>query len=137
MRRPLIAVVAVALAGCVVGPDYRRPQTPLPAGFAGVPAADATVTPQAMPTGWWTVYDDPILDGLVASALAENLGVVAAVAKIEEFDADLREADAALFPEIDLGASAARSRSSGAVASPTPIRLGTDLRVALSTSFEI
>lgn len=140
-RRALIAVAAVALTGCVVGPDYRRPQTPLPAGFAGAPAADATATtstPAATPAaGWWTVYGDPILDGLVPSALAENLDVVAAVARIEEFDADLREANAALFPEIDLGASAARSRSSGAVASPTPIRLSNDLRVALSTSFEI
>src|SRR5207302_9505803 len=52
-------------------------------------------------------------------------------------DADLREANAALFPEIDLGENAARSRSSGAIASPSTVRLSNDLRITLSTSFEI
>ena len=59
------------------------------------------------------------------------------MARIEEADADLREVNAALFPEIDLGASAARSRSSGAVAAPRRSGVSNDLRIALSTSFEI
>ena len=77
------------------------------------------------------------LDRLVATALADNVDVALAVARIEEADAQLREVNAALFPEIDLGAVAARSRSSGAVTTPAPIRLTNDVRLALSTSFEI
>jgi multidrug efflux system outer membrane protein len=138
MPRRLVTAVALALAGCMVGPDYQRPQTALPAAYADAPAAQgkAASTPAVRADGW-TLYGDRTLDDLVATALADNLDVAAAVARIEEFDADLREANAALFPEIDLGGNAARSRSSGAVAAPQSIRVSTDLRIALSTSFEI
>ena len=135
-RRPLM-VFAFALSGCMLGPDYQRPQTPLPTAYTDAPTVSATATSMTMGADWWRLYDDPILNDLVATAISENLDVVAAVARIEEFDADLREANAALFPEIDLGGAAARSRSSGAVASPSSTRLSNDLRVALSTSFEI
>jgi multidrug efflux system outer membrane protein len=138
MRRCAPMVFAFALCGCMLGPDYQRPQTALPMAYPDAPTNIATPTPPAtLRTDWWTLYDDAILNDLVATALSENLDVVAAVAKIEEFDADLREANAALFPEIDLGGTAVRSRSSRAVASPATIPLSNDLRVALSTSFEI
>src|SRR6202790_329821 len=121
----------------MLGPDYQRPQMPLPTDYADTLTANASATSTTMSADWWKLYDDPILNDLVATAISENLDVVAAVAKIEEFDADLREANAALFPEIDLGGTAARSRASGKVASPLSIPLSNDLRVALSTSFEI
>jgi efflux transporter, outer membrane factor (OMF) lipoprotein, NodT family len=138
MHRRLVTAVALALAGCMVGPDYQRPQTTLPTAYAYAPAAAtrAAATP-AVRADWWMLYGDRTLDDLVATALSDNLDVAAAVARIEEFDADLREANAALFPEIDLAGSAVRSRSSGAVAAPQSIRVSTDLRIALSTSFEI
>ena len=138
MHRRLAMAVALALAGCMVGPDYQRPQTTLPTGYADAPAAAANAaTTSAVRADWWTLYDDRTLDELVTTALSDNVDVAAAVARIEEFDADLREANAALFPEIDLGAGAARSRSSGAVAAPQSIRVSNDFRIALSTSFEI
>src|SRR6202165_1186674 len=137
MHRYAWIAVAFALSGCMLGPDYQRPQTPLPTAYTDAPTVSATATSMTMGADWWRLYDDPILNDLVATAISENLDVVAAVARIEEFDADLREANAALFPEIDLGGAAARSRSSGAGASPTQNRVSNDLRVALSTSFEI
>ncbi|HEV7413386.1 MAG TPA: efflux transporter outer membrane subunit, partial [Casimicrobiaceae bacterium] len=138
MHRRLVLALSLALAGCMVGPDYQRPQTTLPTGYADAPAAEANAaaTP-AIRADWWTLYDDRTLDELVTTALSDNLDVAVAVARIEEFDADLREANAALFPEIDLGANAARSRSSRAVAAPQSIRVSNDFRIALSTSFEI
>lgn len=138
MRRALIAF-ALVLSGCMVGPDYQRPATPLPTTYPDTPAAEAqaATTATTVRADWWTLYDDRTLNDLVTTALSENLDVAAAVAKIEEFDADLREANAALFPEIDLGGTAARSRSSGAVTTPQSVRVGNDLRIALSTSFEI
>jgi len=136
MRRCAAVLFALALSACMVGPDYRRPQTALPTAY-GDAAEAATNSATPVRADWWKLYGDPTLDELVVTALADNLDVAAAVAKIEEFDADLREANAALFPEIDLGAAAARSRSSGAVASPQSLRIGNDLRIALSTSFEI
>ena len=139
MRGAVVAFVLV-LGGCMVGPDYLRPQTPLPAGYGDFPAAGAAAsssTAAPLRVDWWKLYGDATLDDLVATALADNLDVAAAVARIEEFDADLREANAALFPEIDLGGAAARTRSSGAVALPQSLRVSNDLRIALSTSFEI
>jgi len=136
MHRRLVLTLALALAGCMVGPNYQRPQTELPTSYADAPAAEAAATP-AVRADWWTLYNDPTLNQLVVTALSDNLDVAAAVARIEEFDADLREANAALFPEFDLGGSAARSRTSGAVAAPQSIRVSNDLRIALSTSFEI
>jgi multidrug efflux system outer membrane protein len=134
-RRRICCLAALALAGCMVGPDYERPQTSLPTAYSD--AAPADVAPARIQADWWTLYDDPTLNSLLATALSDNLDVVFAVARIEEADADLREVNASLFPEIDLGATGARSRSSGSVAAPVSRRLGNDLRVAMSTSFEI
>src|ERR1700682_188960 len=137
MHRCAWIAFAFALSGCMLGPDSQRPQTPLPTTYSDAPTVDATASTTTIGADWWKLYDDPILNDLVATALSDNLDVVAAGARIEEFDAGRREATAALFPEIDLGGAAARSRSSGAVASPTQKRVSNDLRVALSTSFEI
>ena len=137
-RRLFFAVVGLALGGCMVGPDYQRPQTPLPTSYPDAPGPSSGASAAAaVRADWWTLYDDALLNSLVATALSDNLDVVFAVARIEEADADLREANAALFPEIDLDAVGARSRSSGAVTTPVPIRLTNDFRVALSTSFEL
>lgn len=141
MRRGAAAAcgLALALCGCMTGPDYQRPQTPLPTTYGEPATPVGTSADAATPIrpDWWKLYGDATLDELVATALADNVDVAAAVAKIEEFDADLREANAALFPEIDLGGAAARSRTSGAVAVPQSLRVSNDLRFALSTSFEI
>jgi outer membrane protein, multidrug efflux system len=134
-RWSIWGLACLALAGCMVGPDYERPQTPLPATYPDEPAAIAAPAP--IRADWWTLYNDSTLNSLVATALSDNLDVAFAVARVEEMDADLVEANAALFPEIDLLGAAARSRSSGSVTTPVPIRMSNDLRVALSTSFEI
>jgi multidrug efflux system outer membrane protein len=139
-RRALIAAVvasaSLSLAGCMVGPDYQRPQTPVPGSYPDQIAPDASAS-APLRNDWWMLYDDPTLNSLVASALTDNLDVVFAVARIEEADADLREVNASLFPEIDLAALGARSQASGRVASPSPVRLSNDFRAAFGTSFEI
>ena len=135
LRGGLGVVAAIALSGCMVGPNYERPSTPLPSTYPSAPA-DASPVPLVQ-ADWWTLFNDATLDDLVATALNDNLDVVYAVARIEEADAQLREANAALFPELDLNAAGARARSSGEVRAPVPIRLTTDFRIALSTSFEV
>jgi multidrug efflux system outer membrane protein len=138
LRRLLIKLAALALAGCIVGPDYERPAVPLPGAFAGADAATALAEPVA--PDWWRLFDDATLNDLVETAAANNTDIVQAVARIEEADANLRAVNAALFPEIDLGGTANRTAFSSALASPpsagTP-SVRNDLRLALSTSFEI
>lgn len=128
-------VVAIVLAGCMVGPDYQRPTTELPAAF---PEAD-TVLPgaDAVPSDWWRLFDDPVLDDVVASALAANVDIALAVARIEEADANLRAVNAALLPEIDLAGSANRNANSTKVAAPSPPIVRNDLKLTLNASFEI
>jgi len=128
---------ALGIAGCTaVGPDYRRPATALPAAYPGEPAAgEAIVQPR-----WWTLYSDATLTALVDAALARNADVRLAAARVEETEAVLAQARAAMFPEVDLQGSSTRARSSqvGAVPLPTttPIVQSTQ-RLVLSTTFEL
>jgi multidrug efflux system outer membrane protein len=135
--RLLPLVLALALGACApVGPDYVRPGFELPQSFP-----DATATSDAsLRVDWWTLYADPQLNDLVASALQRNSDVRLAVARIEEADANLREANASFLPQIDLNAVPARSRISSTQATPIP---GTvplvrnNVRLTASTSFEL
>ncbi len=130
--------LALATAGCtMVGPDYQRPNVDLPDAFPRATAED--VVPDIR-LDWWTLYDDPTLNELVTSALERNADIRLAVARIEETDANLREANAAFLPEIDLGATATRSRVSRRTATPLPSSTSAvrnNVRIAASTSFEI
>lgn len=132
----LTALAALLLSGCMVGPDYVRPELPLPARFA----VSADGQPQvAVARGWWKLFNDDTLNALVDRALTDNSDVQRAVARIEQADAVLREVGAALFPDVGVGAAAGRSRISGVA---TPIPAGAPLyrnnfQTAISTSFEI
>lgn len=129
---------ALLLVGCAaVGPDYERPQVSLPGAY---PDAPADLGAAAVPAAWWKLYGDQQLDALVASALARNADMRIAVARIEEADANLREAGAAFLPEFDLGGTPQRQRISGAAATPVPASIPlvrNDLRFTLGTSFEL
>jgi multidrug efflux system outer membrane protein len=130
--------VCLLLAACsAVGPDYERPKLELPASYGepGVNEAAAEVRPD-----WWKLYNDPQLDQLVVSAFERNADLRMAAARIEETDANLREAGAALFPEVDLNFTPNRSRISPNTATPIPSGVPlsrTDYRMTLSTTFEI
>ncbi|HEX7383866.1 MAG TPA: efflux transporter outer membrane subunit [Burkholderiaceae bacterium] len=140
MPRLAGVVLALALAACApMGPDYQRPSLPLPAAYPGQPepmsAPDSDVS-----SDWWTLYGDARLTQLVDAALEHNTDVAQAVARVEQADAQLRQVAAALRPEVDAGADASRSRFSGralgARGGPEGF-VGNDLRLALSTSFEL
>jgi multidrug efflux system outer membrane protein len=135
MRRWPAVVSVLALAGCMVGPDYQRPTTELPATFTESTAG--AQAPSGVPDAWWRLFDDPVLDDLVSTALAANVDIAQAVARIEEADANLRAVNAALIPEIDLGAAAVRSASSTRVAAPSPPIVRNDVRLAFTTAYEI
>ncbi|UAK24260.1 efflux transporter outer membrane subunit [Sphingomonas nostoxanthinifaciens] len=103
------------MAGCAVGPDYHRPAIASPATFLGSPAVADRVAPTAVSgtdLAWWSGFGDPTLTGLVERALAQNLDIAQAVARVTQARAGLREADAALLPSGDVTASAAALRLS-------------------------
>lgn len=131
-----LAAPALA-AGCMVGPDYQRPAIDLPQSYSGAPAEAGAPAPRA---DWWTLYGDATLNELVASTFARNVDLRLAVARIEETDANLREANAAFLPQVDLGASASRTRASARTAVPlfagVPA-LRNNVRLTVSTAFEL
>ena len=122
----------------MLGPDYKRPEVSLPAAFSESAPAAARGAP--LRADWWTLYEDQTLDGLVASAMQRNVDVRLAVARIEEAAANLRAANAAYFPEVDLLGNANRTRYSATTALPIPPgvpALRNDVRLAPTTNFEI
>src|SRR5262245_863350 len=93
---------AVALAGCAVGPNYERPPGPEGAAWheplQGVLSA-ASADPDTL-ASWWKQLDDPLLDDLVARAVAGNLDVRAAHERVRESRAHRDVAEAALYPTL-------------------------------------
>ncbi len=139
MKTARLLPLALLLSACAIGPDYKRPDITLPDNFSnGAEAAPAPVVGNNLADKWWMQYGDPVLNGLVDDALARNVDMRIAVARIEETDANLRETGAAFLPELDLGAAGTRSRVSARTALPNAQPLiRNDVKLALSTSFEI
>jgi len=126
------AALAIALlAGCMVGPDYRRPQVEVPGEFAAPLPSEAALA--SVPADWWTLFNDATLNRLVGAALADNVDIRIAVARIEEANANLRVVNAAFIPEIDVDGVAHRGRPSVPGSGAT----GNALSLALTTSFEL
>jgi multidrug efflux system outer membrane protein len=107
--RVACACVLLVLAACSVGPAYKRPDIPLPAKWRDVPDNSAAgVWPSS---DWWHGFGSPKLDELIAEAQRSNDDLAVAIARVEEADAQLRIAGAALLPSLDFGANATRQEA--------------------------
>ena len=104
------AIPALLLVGCTVGPNYQRPATAMPTSFAEAHGAESPN--DANLAFWWRAFGDPELDKLASRAVAQNLDVETAAARIREARARERAAGAAALPEVDAQASASRQRIS-------------------------
>jgi len=137
LHRNLAATaLAVLIAGCAVGPDYRRPEIELPAAWQGAPTEGV----KGARDRWWTLYADPVLDRLVEEALANNLDLALATARVDEARALLRIADAQFWPSVDAAAQADRSRSSERTAMRLPLGTPierTNYRAQLNVAYEV
>jgi NodT family efflux transporter outer membrane factor (OMF) lipoprotein len=137
------AVVAVAATGCAVGPDYRRPDAPVPDHYLGQPAAAQGPTAAAL-AAWWDGFGDPQLARYVTQALERNLDLAQAAARVAQARAGLHAADAALLPSGTVSGSATRAYQSvetplGRVLGATPgyERWGNAYDVSAGASWEI
>lgn len=97
MRLPAILFATVALAGCAVGPDYASPKVGLTPAFMGA----SSISSDKSDADWWAGFNDPILADFVSKALAANLDIAAAAARIEQSRAVARSAGADLLPRVD------------------------------------
>jgi outer membrane protein, multidrug efflux system len=119
-RRALV-LATVLLTGCMVGPNYKRPDVPVPPDFRGR-AADAP--PSAASVGdlaWWEIFGDETLQALIRTALAENYDVRIAAARILDARAQVTIARSFQAPTVGASASAPYTRINGDRA-PEPLQ---------------
>ena len=102
-------VTAAALwAGCAIGPDYARPAISSPAEFRGqVTPIEAT---SLADLGWWEVFGDPALQGLIREAIAANYDLRIATARVQQARAQAGVAFAGYFPSIGYSGKVQRSK---------------------------
>jgi multidrug efflux system outer membrane protein len=142
-RRLIVVALALLATGCVLGPNYKRPAVQSPPAWRDIPVAEAESLANV---SWWQVYDDPALQELIKTALAENRDLKIAVERIEEARARYGFTKASLWPQVDANAAAgALEFNSGSLvhtpegdAAPTNGSLQTDLYSAsVSVSWEL
>lgn len=115
LRYALLAV-ALAVAGCSVGPDYTKPEIDAPPAWRIDYAQAANVAN----TRWWEQFDDPVLTGLIESALKENRDLVIAAARVDSFLGSLVTTRSAFYPQISYSGDASRNRATAVGASRLP-----------------
>ena len=124
-----IAALSIALAGCA--------STPTSPPKLDLPSTTAQVQPSL--ARWWTAFGDPTLDKLVDEALANNLDLAAAMARVESARAQVKLSQADLFPTVDLGVDANRTRFSQQVPTLPPgiSPILNDYKIGLQASYEV
>ena len=96
------------LAGCAIGPDYKRPAVPTPATYRHQPAAGER---SLADLAWWDIYRDDRLKELIHTALADGFDARIAAARVEQFRAIAAEVHGLRFPGVGYAANADRGRN--------------------------
>jgi len=115
-RRILSPLAALAVAACTVGPDYVRPTVDVPPAWR----IDYPKAAEVANTKWWEQFGDPLLNGLIDTALRENRDVRIAAARVDQFAGALVATRSQLFPQVGYGGDVTRARSSRVGVPPVP-----------------
>lgn len=116
-----LAVGLWSSAACTVGPDFRKPDLELPGDWVGKPLSEELISPQenlGELAGWWEIFRDPLLSSLVKRALASNLDLKMAEARIRQARAARAAAAGFLGPRVEGSGSFTRTRTP--VTGPSP-----------------
>lgn len=108
-RLAVVCLTVAALVGCtIIGPDYKRPDVPLPTAWRSemLDAADVANT------AWWAAFADPNLIELIEVAIDTNKDLLIAAHRIEQFDARLEISHAAGYPQIGYNGNRERNQRS-------------------------
>jgi NodT family efflux transporter outer membrane factor (OMF) lipoprotein len=112
--RPLALLISASVvAGCAVGPDYRKPDVTLADQFIGKSQLETrSAVSNATLAAWWDGFGDPQLSRFVALALEQNLDMAQASARIAQARSGLGSAQAALLPSGNASVQATKNRQS-------------------------
>ena len=109
----LVAIAALQLTGCVVGPKYHQPAVQAPPAYKEVGDwQPAEPNDQNLGGNWWTVFKDPQLDALELQVNVSNQNLKSAEAQFQQARAALRYNRADYYPTVTAGPSATRTRVS-------------------------
>lgn len=122
MRNLSLLPVAAALliAGCTVGPNYKRPKADVPAVYRGsAPGTDEKADPSSLGDQKWSeVFPDEELQELIRTALQQNYDVRIAAERILQAQAQLGITRADQLPSVAAGASANDQRAARSKIAP-------------------
>ena len=107
IRRQGGLLLALVAGGCTLGPDYQRPELPMPDAY--LQTADEGATIANLP--WWELFQDPQLRSLIEVALEENKNLAIAAARVEEARAQFGVTRADQFPNVNAGTRAERGNT--------------------------
>lgn len=107
-----LTVMALMVAGCSVGPDYKTavPQTPARWNDAGSSDVPSQTRPQAVDPRWWTTFNSPQLNSLIERAIAGNLSLQQSVLRIAGAREQLNQAGGAFMPSVNGNLQATRQQ---------------------------
>lgn len=108
MRSVVAALALCFITGCPVGPNYRRPVVPTPDTTRGQQALVEAASLADAP--WWDVFDDPVLQAHVESALRGSLDLQAAAARVERARELVAVARGDVFPQVGYQGGVTRQR---------------------------
>lgn len=134
-RQLMLGLVVSALSGCMIGPDYQRPEIAMPTAYR----AHLSTTSSQVDGPWWNQFGSATLRSLVQEGLANNLDLQRATARIDQFRGQLRTVRAGLFPQLGLSVGAQRALSDQFI--DTPLAgfdgVGNQYQSGLNASWEI
>jgi outer membrane protein TolC len=139
IRKALLGFASLlTLAACgAAGPDYVRPQTAASAAAPFIGGRSPVVTAEAPNDNWWQLYQDPVLDRLVADALAANKDLAVAQANLAKARASLRLSRSDRLPQTQLTANPSYGRLPESQRAPGADKQAWSIDAGLSVSYEV
>src|SRR3954471_22387621 len=133
----IVALVACLLvAGCAIGPNYKRPSINLPANFRAEAIPASTNSIADLP--WWEIFQDDDLRQLIRAAYTNNYDLRIAIARVEQAHALLEQARGGFFPQLNYQGSVLHGKNATATgAFPTGGKTTSTFVVEGNASWEI
>lgn len=138
MRRSLLslAVASILLGGCSLIPDYQRPASPVDSLWPSEAGGAQTAT-AAADLDWRAFFQDPALQSLIDTALANNRDLRVAALNVQAYAAQRQIQRSALFPSVTADGGASRQRLPGSLSSSGDPSISSQYSATVGASWEL
>jgi outer membrane protein, multidrug efflux system len=133
MRSMVIVLGMMLLSACTMGPDYVRPHLDIPETWR----VELQEGERLVDSAWWETFNDPVLSGLIRSALEANLDLQIAAARVDQYLGILDVTRSQFFPQTGYGFGAGRLDNAPAPISPVDPPPFTTYQATVNTGWEL